>query len=427
MAKGNTQAVKGENQLPVSDPLSLGPGGNSDLSISAEHFQENFGEDIRQTLDLNTWRVGSDLNQEYSRIEREVREAVERENVLQKKIRDRVFPCLIQRPNAPKNAGKHEAKLDAIEAIHGGLLFNGGIEACDGAIQIHDTLPLTIYQIGVSLVSYRGDQGTWCQRLFRRDLRQQGSDPVDEAIQILERRARRSALPTANDMFGELVQKAILDYSERAILLRRSQATWRMGHGNPVTYELMTGGGNLELMVEATRVLRELIEGHQKFVFVGREPRDRMLLTIGEALRPLEFAIVSTLDERLEDWIHQRRFAVDVSTELSWDHEFLTAAEWIPRFIKRVASQVVVGLFRATRLAPAQVFYAHADHADLAGHIALADSVLQEHKGFPLLADMANHLCDSIFGNSLDGLAETAYAAAGVPWRYFSRRSNRNR
>ena len=40
-----------------------------------------------------------------------------------------------------------------------------------------------------------------------------------------------------------------------------------------------------------------------------------------------------------------------------------------------VASKVVVGLYRATRLAPAQVFYAHEDHAHLAAHIAIADSV----------------------------------------------------
>jgi hypothetical protein len=105
----------------------------------------------------------------------------------------------------------------------------------------------------------------------------------------------------------------------------------------------------------------------------------------------------------------------------------LTPAEWIPRFIERVASQIVVGLFRATRLAPAQLFYAHVDHADVAGHIAIADSVLQEHRGFPMLADMARNVCDTVFSNSLEGLAETAYAAVGVPWRYFSGRSNRNR
>jgi hypothetical protein len=420
---GNNQAITGEGR---PDKADLVPADSEQAEeFSAELFRERFDEDLRQTLNVRTWRVGNDLNQEYSRIEREVREAVEREDALQIRIRDQIFPRLRKRHNAPKNAGEHKATLDAIAAIHRGLLFNGGVEACDGTIQVHDTLPLTIYQIGVSLVSYKGDQGTWCQRLFRKDLREKGGDPVEEAIAILERRSERSAL-TGRDSSGELVQKAILDYAERAILLRHSEAVWRIGHGNPVTYELLTGGG-LDLMVEATKVLRELVEVQQKFIFVAREPRDRMLMTIGQALQPLEFAIVGTLDEQVEHWLHQDRFKVNVTKRVSWDGDSLTPAEWIPRFIKRVASQIVVGVFRATRLAPAQLFYAHVDHADVAGNIAIADSVLQEHRGFPMLADMARNVCDSVFSSSLEGLAETAYAAAGVPWRYFSGRSSRSR
>ena len=187
-----------------------------------------------------------------------------------------------------------------------------------------------------------------------------------------------------------------------------------MGHGNPVTYELLTGGSNLELMVAGTNALRGLIESHQNFVFVASEPRDRLLQTIGQALHPMEFAIVRTLDEELQDWLHQRRFAVNVGCELVWDAESIPATEWIPRFIKRVASKVVVGVFRASHLAPVQKFYAHEDHADLAAHIVLADSMLQEHRGFPMLVDMARRVCHTEFGETLEELAETAYAAAGL-------------
>lgn len=406
-------------------PLPLDRAGTD--GIAAKEFRESFGEDLRHTLDIGTWHPGGDLSREYSRIEREVGEAVEREDKLQRRIRERVFPQLGNPATAPKGGGVFTANLQAIAAIHRGLLFNGGVEAADGTVHTHDTLPLTIYQIGVSLVSYRGDQGTWCQRLFRRDLRQKGTDPVEDTLRILEHRSRRAALnrPGSDDALGELVQRAIMGYAERAILLHRSQATWRLGHGNPVTYELLTGAGILEMMLETTKVLRGLIEGHRKFVFVASEPRERMLLTIGQALRPLEYAIVGTLDRWLRDWLDQRRFAVDASARLDWDGEALAPTEWIPRFIDRVASQVAVGLYRATRLAPAQLFYAHVDHADLAAHIVLADSVLQEHRGFPLLIDLADHVCRSVFGGTLASLTETAYAAAGVPWRYFSERSTR--
>jgi len=399
---------------------SLAGDNPGDIVINADEFERSFGENIHRTLDLSTWRIGSDLSGEYSRIEREVFEAVRHETSLEKRIRDEIFPRLSNRDNAPKNAGKHKADMQVIERIHrGGLLFNGGVEACRATSQVHDTLPLTIYQIGVTLVSYRGDQGTWCQRLFRKDLRQKSDDRVAEAsqaIDLLEQRSRHNS--AMGDALGELARKVIVDYAERAILLNHSQAKWRMGHGNPVTYELLTGGGNLELMVEATNAVRGLIEDHQKFVFVGHQPRERLLLTIGQALRPMEFAIVSTLDERIEDWLRQKRFSTAANQAVRWDDEEILASEWIPRFIGQVASKVVIGLFRATRLAPAQMFFAHQDHADLAAHIVLADSMLQEQHGFPLLAEIASRLCNDMFLGSLDGLAEAAYAAAGAPWRY---------
>jgi len=197
----------------------------------------------------------------------------------------------------------------------------------------------------------------------------------------------------------------------------------------PLAWRLaaVTGGGDImELMVTATGMMREMIEGYRKFVFVASEPRERFLLTLGQALPPLHYAIVGNLADRLEGWFQQRRFTMESDDALLWDGEPLAPSEWIPRFIERVASQVVVGLYRASVLAPPQLFYAHADHAHFAAHIVLADSMFQEERGFPLLIDLAHHVCDSVFGGSLHYLTETAYAAAGAPWRYFSERTTRH-
>src|SRR5581483_7571930 len=147
-----------------------------------------------------------------------------------------------------------------------GLLFNGGVEAADGTVQPYNTLPLTILQIGVALVSYQGNSGTWSQRLYRRDLRGAEGDPTEDMIRLLERRQARSGRSGGSDRFSELLQRGIMAYAERALLLRRSTASWRMGHGNPAPYELITGSGSLELMLAATTLLRELIERHRRFV-----------------------------------------------------------------------------------------------------------------------------------------------------------------
>jgi hypothetical protein len=339
-----------------------------------------------------------------------------------------VFPELGAYAGAPKGAGLHVVDRQVIERIPLGLLFNGGVEACDGRILSHDSLPLTIFQVGVSLVAYDGNQGTWSHRLYRRDLRVSGGDPAEEALRLLERREGRDGLNrTGRDMLARLARRGIMAYAERAILLRRSNAPWRMGHGNPAPFELLTGSGSLDLMIESTRVIRELIEGHQKFVYVASEPSERLLLTVGDALRPLEYAIVRRFDEVIEGTIDSMHFRTQhYTSDTTWDGRKLSPFEWIRRFRDEVASQVVVGVYRASPLAPPQVFYAHQDHADLAAHIAIADSMLQEHRGFPLLIDLADSVGAGVFGaETLEGPIASAYAEADEPFRYLSERRTR--
>ena len=96
------------------------------------------------------------------------------------------------------------------------------------------------------------------------------------------------------------------------------------------------------------------------------------------------------------------------------------------RFRDEVASQVLVGVFRASPLAPPQVFYAHRDHFELAAAIAIADSVLLPDRGFPMLIDLADRACKSVYGGgSLRNVADAAYARVGAGVRYASERANR--
>lgn len=409
----------------LPDPYSADP---EVPEVNSDEFREGFGEDLSNTLDLDTWMTGTDLNLIYGRLAQEVREALEQERALHKMIREDIFPRLSGYPGAPACAGVYEADIGNLEHIHRGLLFNGGVAGCDGTQQTHDTLPLTIHQIGVSLVSYQGDQGTWGQRLFRRDLRVSGKDSAQEMVELLERRERRGGLnqPDHHDTLSELARRGIMAHAERAILLHRSDATWRMGHGNPAPYELIIGSGSLDLMIEATKIIRELVEGHQKFVFVASEPRDRVLLTIGQALHPMEYAVVTTLKDMIDKTVEKGHYRMNITVDSTWGGVRLGSEEWIKKFRDVVAPQVVVGVYRATRLAPAQMFFAHMDHADVAAHIAMADSVLQEHRGFPLLIDLADNVCKGVFGgDALMGPVATAYADADAPWRYQSERMTR--
>lgn len=394
--------------------------------VSAEAFREQFNETLAEVLDLEKWRGARDPGEEYRRIEQEVRRAVEGETEHQALIRREVLPKIAVVPGAPPGAGWFPVTKEEVVATQRELLFNGAVEACDGTTQVHVTLPMTIHQLAVSLVSYRGDGDSWQMRLFRKDVRLRNPDPYDAVMELLEERGRRKGglRDSSQDPFSELARRGLMTYAERAVLARRSRAPWRMGHGSPAPLELI-GAKFTDLTIESIKVIRQLID-HGRFVFVASEPADFALLTIGQGLRPLEYAVIGRLPERLapelESWAPTHPAMVDTE----WDGVALSPQGWVCRFLEEVAPKVVYGLYRATELSPPQLFYAHVDHAAVAARIAIADSRLLEQRGFPLLIDLADRVCKSVYGGgSLREMAETAYAAAGAPFRYQSERATR--
>jgi hypothetical protein len=144
-----------------------------------------------------------------------------------------------------------------------------------------------------------------------------------------------------------------------------------MGHGNPTPFDLLTGSGTPLLVEPSLKLLRELVLEHQRFVFIPSAPADRMLITIGDALHPLEYAIVDTQEVRL------RRLPDLGGYRGDW--RFLKPK--LRDFANEAGPQIAVGVYRASSIAPAQVFYAHIEHAHTAARIAIADSVMQQHKG----------------------------------------------
>lgn len=386
-------------------------------TIPPDEYANAYGEELSKTLNLDTWHTDDDLTGFYAQLEEEIKEAVQREDEMRASIRKEIFPRLRNRIGAPANSGVYQCTVEQIERVHRGYLFNGSVEACDGNSIPHDTLPLTIVQIGVSLVSYNGSQGTWVHRLFRRDLRVSGDDPVNDTLNLLERRQHRTGYnqESSRDRLTSLGRRGIMAYAERAVLLRRSNALWRMGHGNPAPYELLTGSGMVELVDRGLDILNELILNHERFIFVPSAPSDRMLLTIGNALRPLEYAIIETLEDQL------RRIA-----EGHYRGPWLRVKPRIEQFVKEAGPKIVKGVFRATPISPVNMFYAHIDHAHEAAHIAIADSNLQEHRGFPMLITLADTMCSSMFGtDSLVPQVQVAYGKAGAPFRYQTERQTR--
>jgi hypothetical protein len=384
-------------------------------SAELADFEEAYDEPLSRALDLDTWTLGEDLTSAYGRIEREVASAVAEENRVRKNVREVVFARLQGAPGAPVNAGVYQVRRTDVERVHVGLLFNGGVEACDGISVVHDTLPLTITQLGICLVSYNGEQGTWAHRLFRRDLRSRISDPVEEVLSVLERREKREAQGQGGDRLSELARRGIMAYAERAVLREKSDAQWRMGHGSPAPYEILTGlwSSHVDSINVSLDLIRWFVEEHKRFVFVPSAPRKRHFLTVGHALNPLEFAIVQTIQPEIDNMIETGGYRGGVRAAME-------------AFRDEIAPKIVIGLYRVWEAAPPYLFYAHVDHAEMAAHIAIADSVLQEHRGFPMLIDLADTVCGTTFGvGSFTPSIQMAYAEAGQPYRYLAERETR--
>ncbi|HEU4323877.1 MAG TPA: hypothetical protein VFS21_12080 [Roseiflexaceae bacterium] len=401
-----------------TDPKDAHESEDGLLNIGADEFAAAFGESLEKTLNIDNWRVGDDIAAAHERLEREITESIAQENDLRDRIRNELFPLVFSHPQAPRKAGYYQASPAKIESVQRGLLFNGAVEACNGISMVHDSLALTVAQIGVSAISYRGDSGTWVQRLFRRDLRLKGESPIAEVFSLLQRRAEdpRAEGFELRDVLSKLSRRAIMTFAEHSVLLHKCSAPWRMAHGTPTPHELLTGAGlmiegEMPLLSESLKVWRELLVKHKKWIFVLNAPAKPFWQTLGSALHPLEYAFVDT--------------PLSVMSEVI-KHLPRPLKDEAKAFVDDIGPRIVVGIYRASKSASPRVFYAHEDCAHDAALIVIADSALREHRGSPLLLDLASQVCQTSFGaGDFEAVVQQAYVQAGAPFHYFDNREVR--
>lgn len=357
---------------------------------SIDDFRKAYGEDFSNTIDINTWRIGENLAELYPLIERELILAKKDEIKIQETFRNTIYPQIRNLTHVP-SPGLHKiASEEVIEKIHRGFLFNGAVTACGSVSSVYDSLPISITQIGVCLVTYHGQHGSYSHRLFRRDLRFKGDDPIKEAIELIKR--RREGGESSENTSGKLsalALRGIKAFAERAILLEKSESNWLLGNGTPTPYELMTGfwASRVEMKNNSINLMKRMINVHKKFVYVQGAERNKELWTFGNSLRPYEYLVIDTLQEKLSHMVATG----------GTRGEFRESYE---KFAKEEGSKIAVGLYRVSRQSAPRIFYCHIDHIHEAAHIVVADSVLQMHLGSPMLLDLADNLCKTAFGKS---------------------------
>jgi hypothetical protein len=403
-----------------------GSGGDTAEQVDVE-FDRGLEEEFIEALDLNNWSSGPRMNELSERLEREVSTAIRDEATAGPRILDTLQRSLAAATDRTPEAGIYSLSPDNVSAALRNVVFNGNLEACDGTRVTVNTLPISIVQIGICATSYVGKGGgeTIGHRLFRRDVLRHTGDPAEDILAFLEQRSKRRSPKTEYGDDGvqmslsDMMCRALMVYGERALLADRSTAPWRLGHGGPMPHELIVGSGRKDLAEASLTMLRRLLLGHKKFIFVPTMISDPVAYTIANALRPLQYAVLKDTRDIV------RGYWQGTSYERP-HYQKSGLLQKVKDFGEDVGSKVLLCVYRASQLSPGHVFFAHEDHVHEAAQIVMADSVLQEARGFPNLIDIADRTCRGMFEpGALGAQVHAAMAKTGAPFRFLPERDTR--
>jgi hypothetical protein len=390
---------------PAATSLSLA-GVDAERFLTSEAIVQALGQSVREALRLEGWDQGAGLEQLLDQVPSAIGRSVAKEQELRGHVRRLVLAELRHFPDAPPGAGVYRVRERHLRDARRHVLLSGVLTAADGAGTGHDGLAATLVSLGVALVRYDGALRSWRTTFLRHDFDAEAADPLAEVRSVLDRRAGRSPEGPGNghrpggdrDRLTYLLRRAFMAAAERKALLERGTTRWRMGHGVPAPLELLTGSGCMELIDEMLPVLEQLLLQETRWVFLPEGLANRALLTVANALEPNELALLQKGKPTLEDMVERGTYD-------------LARKRRVQAFATRAGEAFVVGGFRATPQAPAQLFFAHAEHALEAGTIALADAALQPHRGFPLLLELAGLAARTGLGiETFGGGVEAAYA-----------------
>src|SRR5260221_4885884 len=112
----------GQYSAPSTGVSAPEPQVSEPPALTASDYEVAHGENLARTLDLDTWKPGTDLVEMYERLAGEIQEAVKQETLMQHQIRREIFPRLKTRPGAPSQAGVYRVSPEDIQRTHSSVL-----------------------------------------------------------------------------------------------------------------------------------------------------------------------------------------------------------------------------------------------------------------------------------------------------------------
>jgi len=252
-------------------------------------------------------------------------------------------------------------------------LYGSQVCAVDGTYSTYPMLSGIRCRIGVAATSYRNRRTDGIVFISE----QQVHPPESSVLEILKNRKQESRL------ISGLLIRAIMFYMERKIALDR-QEEWLMFNGPLVPFELRSGIGRMRALDSCLSLCEKMIDKKTIVGVVAKSTHDE-IVSLGLALKPLEYLKLRSFKEDLEDWLPRAHF--NTTDENRFRH-----------FIDTHGPCLDVGLYKAG--SRAYIFHAHQELFHEAASIVIRDSLFQPMRAYPLLIDYADSLCSHLLASS---------------------------
>lgn len=268
---------------------------------------------------------------------------------------------------------------------------NGVISAADGTVAPVPLLAGSKIQVGVVIVSNRGDIVDLVTRVFETELTSGAKNAIEYFANL--RKARK---------ISTLLSRAIMLFGERKLLFEQ-KSDWRFIHGELIPHELRTGAGKPAKNLPPTFELMHKYIDSKNFIAVSEASDDIDILNAAILLQPGEYIVIRSLEDTLLTFL-------EGDSEIGQaGANFVSAdAKRFREFIESAGPQVAVVLVKAG-MKPFLI-ECHADKIEEAAAMFLTDALWVKGlpvdgsgftiRGFPFHIDLADQVAGTLFKSS---------------------------
>jgi len=163
----------------------------------------------------------------------------------------------------------------------------GIISAADGTVAPVPLLSGSKIQVGVVIVSNRGDIVNLVTRIFETELTSGAKNAREYFTNLGKARS-----------ISNLLSRSIMLFGERKLLIEQ-ESDWRFIHGELIPHELRTGAGKPEKNLPPTfELIHKYIES-KNFIAVSESSDDIDILNAAILLQPGEYVVIRSLSDTL--------------------------------------------------------------------------------------------------------------------------------